>query len=83
MMILHADDNKSNDSLENLSYGTASQNQHDAVRNGKHALAAQTSCKRHHEFTPENTKMKNGRRVCRACERDYQREWRRNRKRLT
>lgn len=29
--------------------------------------AAKTHCKRNHEFTPENTYLKGGRRVCRQC----------------
>lgn len=38
---------------------------------------ATTHCKRGHEFTPENTKLHSttGSKVCRTCQRDYQREW--------
>lgn len=37
-------------------------------------LRAATHCKRGHEFTPENTTIRqNGRRLCRTCQRD--REW--------
>ena len=32
-----------------------------------------THCPKGHEYTPENTKMLKGRRYCRTCLRDYQR----------
>lgn len=35
-----------------------------------HTLRTDT-CKRGHEFTPENTRMSNGARRCRACQRMY------------
>lgn len=84
LLVLHGDDDKTNDSLQNLSYGTLSDNQYDSVRNGTHALASQTRCKNGHEFTPENTKITTqGSRMCRECSRKYHREWNRRRKLLT
>ncbi|NED52837.1 HNH endonuclease, partial [Micromonospora aurantiaca] len=38
------------------------------------ANAAKTHCIRGHEFTPENTYVKNGGRDCRTCARERQRE---------
>lgn len=35
--------------------------------------ARKTACKRGHEFTPENTYMNGGRRVCRTCKRQRER----------
>lgn len=39
-IVRHLDDNKLNFSLENLAWGTASDNQRDAVRNGKYNVVA-------------------------------------------
>lgn len=73
MEALHWDDNKLNNSLENLRWGTRSENLFDCVRNGKHHYAKRTHCSRGHEYTPENTRQRSrGRsvsRVCRECER--------------
>lgn len=69
----HLDGNPQNNRLENLAWGTASENAHDRVRHGTHYWAANTHCKRGHEFTPENTYeevVADGRRKarhCRAC----------------
>lgn len=59
------DDNR----LENLRWGTSSENSLDVVRHGHHPGASKTHCKRGHEFTPENTiPQGNGRgRACRTC----------------
>ena len=37
--------------------------------------AAQTACKRGHPFTEENTRLYQGRRICRTCVRDQSRIW--------
>ncbi len=52
------------------------------AENMRRRTEAQTHCKRGHEFTPENTRYHSatGSRVCRACMRDYQREWARERR---
>ncbi len=42
--------------------------------------AAKTHCIRGHEFTPENTMRQTRGRLCRQCNRDYQREWKRGHK---
>jgi hypothetical protein len=56
--------------LDNLAYGTPTQNMTDNVTHGKHHNAIKTHCLHGHEFTPENTiapvKGKSWR-GCRAC----------------
>lgn len=71
-LALHADDDPANCVLANLRWGTRSDNSHDAVRNGRHAMSSKTHCKRGHEFTPENTWISptSGGRTCRACRRE-------------
>lgn len=38
--------------------------------------ARRTRCAKGHEFTPENTLRRAGRRHCRACQREWARRWR-------
>lgn len=65
---LHWDDDKLNNKLTNLRYGTRGDNLRDMVRNGRHWQAKKTHCKRGHEFTPENTFSQGGnRRGCITC----------------
>lgn len=66
--VLHWDDNRTNNSIENLRWGTASDNANDMIRNGIHPVAHKTHCKRGHEFTEENTRATEGRRSCKTCE---------------
>lgn len=72
MNVLHWDDNPLDNRVENLRYGTYSDNQHDRVRNGRHVGANKVECKWGHRFTPENTYTypKTGLRACRQCMRD-------------
>ena len=69
--------------LENLAYGTSSQNSIDQVIHGTHYMAAKTRCKWGHEFTPANTLPQSGGRKgrkCRECERRHARESNRKRR---
>lgn len=69
-LVRHLDDDKDNNTLDNLAWGTVSDNQRDSVLNGTHASTRKTHCKRNHEFTPENTRIKRGGgRICRECRR--------------
>ncbi|WP_353888591.1 NUMOD4 motif-containing HNH endonuclease [uncultured Corynebacterium sp.] len=65
----HADDNRSNNTVENLRWDTHSANNFDRVANGGHPLAAKTHCKHGHRFTPDNIYWTdNGRhRHCKKC----------------
>ena len=72
----HLNGNPADDRLENLQWGTSSENKHDIVRHGRHHSARKTHCKNGHEFTPENTMPQtNGGRGCRTCNSERARAW--------
>lgn len=64
---LHWDDNKDNNALANLRYGSPSENMQDMVRNGLCAKTNQTHCVHGHEFTRRNTMMVGKNRKYRRC----------------
>lgn len=73
MFGLHADDNPHNNHLNNLRWGTPSENTADAIRNGKHPAAQQktkTNCPQGHEYTEQNTRLWGNYRYCRACSKE-------------
>ena len=71
----HWDDDKTNNHLSNLRWGTGSDNMRDRVRNGRHYQARKTHCLHGHEFTVTNTYVKpNGTRACRTCTRRRDKE---------
>ena len=45
------------------------------AENRRRRYIAQTHCKHGHEFTPENTRVRNGSRHCRACQREATRRY--------
>lgn len=66
----HYDDDPSNNRLENLRWGTSSENSLDMVRNGNHNMARKTHCPKGHDYDVENTYVgPDGKRYCRACNR--------------
>ena len=68
--VLHRDDDRTNNSLENLYYGTPSQNNYDQVTNGIHRQTKKTHCPRRHELAGDNLRpdaLRNGMRTCKAC----------------
>lgn len=77
--ILHHCDVPSCVNPDHLYDGSRSDNLHDAWNRGQKTfnrskgMAARTHCKNGHEFSLENTRLRNGARYCRACERDNQR----------
>ena len=81
----HGNGDVTDNRLQNLRWDTRSANQHDAIQHGTHYNASKTSCKNGHEYTAENTKKiidkRGNRRLCIQCNRDYQREWARTKKR--
>jgi hypothetical protein len=77
-LALHKNDNPQNNELENLYWGTPSQNVHDQVNNGNHGMAKKTKCKFGHVFSEENTSVRGRGRRCKICHREAERKRRRN-----
>lgn len=70
---LHNNDDKENNTLLNLRWGTYSDNSQDAVKNRVHHEALKTHCPRGHKLEGLNLKpgsLKSGRRDCKACSRE-------------
>lgn len=64
----HRDDDPYNNRLDNLVWGTRSENMRDQVRNGKHSNANKVQCPQGHPYDEANTYIdKKGSRVCRKC----------------
>lgn len=86
--VLHRDGNKTNPNIENLYWGTASDNTYDMVRHGTHNNARKKYCKRGHALEGDNVRVStyNGttRRQCLPCKRimdhAYGAKWRERRR---
>lgn len=73
MVARHLNDIPTDNRVENLAWGTYTDNAYDAVRNGCHGMASRTHCGRGHEYTASNTSRVASRptvRVCLACKRE-------------
>jgi HNH endonuclease/NUMOD4 motif len=77
MVARHLNDVPDDNRLENLCWGTQSQNRYDSVANSTHGYARRTHCKHGHEYTKENTIVRrDNTRACRACDRRRSLEYR-------
>lgn len=65
--VLHWDDDPMNNRVENLRYGTTSENRLDAVRNGVHHQTKKTHCKRGHLLVQPNLAKSMAARGFRSC----------------
>lgn len=63
----HLNGNPLDNRLENLTYGTPTENNLDTVRHGGNANARKTHCPQGHPYTPENTAWYGTYRYCRTC----------------
>ncbi|MGP5931510.1 NUMOD4 domain-containing protein [Corynebacterium glyciniphilum] len=62
----HLDGDPTNNRLENLAWGSHSENIQDVLKHGKHNNASRTTCKRGHAYGAPNSSVSRGRR-CKAC----------------
>lgn len=70
MEVRHLDGNPQNALLDNLAYGTPSENRHDRRAHGTDPMANKTHCPSGHRYDEENTYSPPSRptaRYCRAC----------------
>lgn len=80
-VVRHLDDDKTNNILENLAWGTYADNTQDAMRSGRHPAAktrARTACKHGHEYVEGSFRIDSHggrrRRICLICDRRKSRE---------
>lgn len=67
-LVLHWDDDAGNNRVENLRWGTHSDNGFDSVRNGNHPESRKTICPANHPYTENNTYVNaKGFRRCLTC----------------
>lgn len=64
--VRHLNDVRDDNRLENLAWGTNSENQYDSIRNGTHYGTNLTHCPQGHKYDAENT-ARRGKRKSRFC----------------
>lgn len=78
-LVRHLNDVETDNRLENLAWGTWSDNSEDSVRNGVHSQASKTHCKRGHPYDGENTYYPpypgGAKRACKACRKENSRRY--------
>lgn len=68
MQVCHNDGNRWNNAASNVRYGTASENNHDIVRHGRHRNATKSHCPQGHALSGSNlTPGELPNRKCRSC----------------
>lgn len=67
--VRHYDDNPTNNTVENLRYGTQGDNIRDSVRNGSNRNVQKTHCPQGHSYSGPNLVIESTSRACRACRR--------------
>jgi len=72
---LHNDDDRTNNTVGNLRWGTRSENSYDMVANGNHNHARKTHCKHGHPLSGDNLIVTKRQRFCRACRRRRHEEY--------
>lgn len=81
--VRHLDGDPLNCAASNLAWGTHAENVRDQLRHGTHSTANRTHCPKGHEYTTENTRVSNGRRHCKSCDREASRRYyRENREKI-
>lgn len=78
MECLHLDGDPTNNRLDNLRWGTRSENNYDRVRHGRDHNVAKTHCPQGHPYEGDNLLVEGNRRRCRICKNEANRRlyWR-------
>lgn len=72
LIVMHLDNDKTNNRPENLKWGTRAENNAQAMAGGLHGPSGKTHCKNGHPLSGENISYRPAynRRVCKQCKRD-------------